>query len=59
MIRVSIAGLVGAEDDEIVFVPNASTGINTVLRNFEWREGDVIIGGQNLSLAMKRLKRPY
>ncbi|KAL4248066.1 Pyridoxal phosphate-dependent transferase [Abortiporus biennis] len=41
--RSLIAGLVGAQTDEITLVPNATHGINTVLRNFEWREGDVII----------------
>ncbi|KAF5364459.1 hypothetical protein D9758_010700 [Tetrapyrgos nigripes] len=29
--------------DEVVFVPNASHGINTVLRNFIWEEGDILL----------------
>ncbi|THU76340.1 PLP-dependent transferase [Dendrothele bispora CBS 962.96] len=29
--------------DEVVCVPNASHGINTVLRNFIWEEGDILI----------------
>ncbi|KAI0326635.1 PLP-dependent transferase [Cubamyces sp. BRFM 1775] len=42
--RESVAKLIGAETDEVALVPNASHALNTVLRNFEWREGDVIIG---------------
>ncbi|KAF8194638.1 pyridoxal phosphate-dependent transferase [Pholiota molesta] len=40
--RQRVASLVGAQRDEIVFVPNASTAVNTVLGNFEWEEGDII-----------------
>ncbi len=43
--RESIAKLVGADRDEVVFTPNATLAINTVLRNFEWREGDLLVGG--------------
>lgn len=43
--RESIANLVGADRDEIVFAPNATLALNTVLRNFEWRQGDIIVGG--------------
>ncbi|KAI0833344.1 PLP-dependent transferase [Trametes gibbosa] len=41
--RQNVAKLIGAEADEVVLVPNATHALNTVLRNFEWREGDVII----------------
>jgi hercynylcysteine S-oxide lyase len=41
--RERIADLVGAEVDECVLVPNATHGINTVLRNIDWKKGDVII----------------
>ena len=44
--REAIAKLVGAEADELVLVPNATHALNVVLRNFEWRDGDVLIGGQ-------------
>ena len=43
--RKIVAETVGANLDEIVLVPNATHGLNTILRNFEWREGDIIIGG--------------
>ncbi|TBU55573.1 PLP-dependent transferase [Dichomitus squalens] len=42
--REAVAKLVGAEADEIVLVPNATHALNVVLRNFEWRDGDVLIG---------------
>ncbi|KAI1474570.1 putative aminotransferase family protein [Daldinia eschscholtzii] len=29
--------------DELVFVPNATTGSDTVLKNLDWKEGDVIL----------------
>ncbi|KAI0649240.1 PLP-dependent transferase [Trametes meyenii] len=41
--RESVAKVIGANADEVVLVPNATSGVNTVLRNFEWHEGDVII----------------
>ncbi|KAL0581648.1 hypothetical protein V5O48_000349 [Marasmius crinis-equi] len=42
--RERVAKLVGVRDvDELVFVTNASHGINTVLWNFQWEKGDVLI----------------
>ena len=35
-VREKLASFIGAKTDEIVLVSNASTGINTILRNFEW-----------------------
>ncbi|KAK7691099.1 hypothetical protein QCA50_006202 [Cerrena zonata] len=52
--RKLIADLIGAQDDEIVFVPNTTHGVNTVLRNFEWREGDIIIGASTTYGAVAR-----
>ncbi|KAI0326632.1 PLP-dependent transferase [Cubamyces sp. BRFM 1775] len=42
--RESVAKFLEVETDEVVLVPNATHALNTVLRNFEWREGDVLIG---------------
>ncbi|RPD73399.1 PLP-dependent transferase [Lentinus tigrinus ALCF2SS1-7] len=39
-----VAKLIGSDVDEVVFVPNASHAANKVLRNFEWRDGDLVIG---------------
>jgi selenocysteine lyase/cysteine desulfurase len=41
--RAAVAKMVGAETDTCVFVPNVATGINTVLKNFDWKSGDVLV----------------
>jgi selenocysteine lyase/cysteine desulfurase len=39
-VREKLARLIGVKTEEVVLVPNASTGINTILRNFEWEQDD-------------------
>ena len=41
--RAAIAPLLGADPHEVVLVPNATTGVNTILRNLNFQENDVII----------------
>ncbi|PIA98656.1 putative aminotransferase [Cercospora beticola] len=41
--RQIVADYLNASVDTIVFVPNATTGVNTVLRNLLWQPGDVIL----------------
>jgi selenocysteine lyase/cysteine desulfurase len=41
--RSAVASLLNVPRQTVVFVPNATTGINTVLRNLPWNEGDVIV----------------
>jgi selenocysteine lyase/cysteine desulfurase len=41
--REAVAPLLGVDANEVVFVPNATTGVNTVLRNLSYVKGDVII----------------
>ena len=42
-VRQALARLIGAsKTDEVVLVSNASMGVNTVLRNFDWEQGDQI-----------------
>lgn len=41
--RKAAAKIVNAPVDECVFVQNATTGVDTVLRNLVYKEGDVII----------------
>ncbi|KAH9479109.1 Hercynylcysteine sulfoxide lyase [Psilocybe cubensis] len=42
-VRERLASLIGAKTDEVVLVTNASMGLNVVLRNIDWEEGDIII----------------
>jgi hercynylcysteine S-oxide lyase len=41
--RQQISAMIGAQTDEVVLVSNVTLAINTVLRNFNWNEGDMII----------------
>jgi len=41
--REAIAPLLGASVEEVVLIPNATTGINTVLRNLKFDECDVVV----------------
>jgi hercynylcysteine S-oxide lyase len=41
--RARVAKLIGAETDEVVLVPNATHGVNTVLKNINWKAGDYMI----------------
>ncbi|KAL9117093.1 MAG: hypothetical protein Q9187_006373 [Circinaria calcarea] len=41
--RAAVASLLGVPVDEVVFVPNATTAVNTVLRNLFYGKGDVIL----------------
>lgn len=41
--RSAIAPLLGIDVNEVVLIPNATTGVNTVLRNLTWEAGDVIV----------------
>lgn len=42
--RHRLATFIGAENDEVVFVQNATTGINVILQNFRWKKGDILVG---------------
>jgi selenocysteine lyase/cysteine desulfurase len=41
--RSAIAELINADVDNVVLIPNASTGVNTVLRNLAYKPGDKIV----------------
>jgi selenocysteine lyase/cysteine desulfurase len=41
--REKLAKLIGAKAEECVLVLNLSMGIATVLHNFQWEEGDILL----------------
>lgn len=41
--REAVAPLLGVATDEVVFIPNVTTGMNTVLRSLVFARGDVIL----------------
>ena len=45
-VRTKLASFIHADTDEVVLVPNATHGVNTVVRNLDWREGDIVVGSE-------------
>jgi isopenicillin-N epimerase len=41
--RSEIGGFIGANADDIALMPNATAGINTVLRSLRWKPGDEVL----------------
>lgn len=41
--RRQVAEIIGAQTDEVVLVPNATHGVNNVVTQINWQEGDVIV----------------
>jgi len=52
--RAAVAPLLGAGRDEVVFVENATTGLNTVLRNFVYRDDDVVLYFSTIYAAIEK-----
>jgi isopenicillin-N epimerase len=41
--RAALAGFLGANSDDLVFVPNATAGVNTVLRSLRFQRGEELL----------------
>src|ERR1017187_10034203 len=41
--RAALAQFIGADAEDLVFVPNATSGVNTVLRSLEFKPGDELV----------------
>jgi isopenicillin-N epimerase len=41
--RAAVAAFVGADPDDIAFVPNATTGVSTVLKSLRFEPGDEVV----------------
>ncbi|KAH7311905.1 pyridoxal phosphate-dependent transferase [Rhexocercosporidium sp. MPI-PUGE-AT-0058] len=52
--RSQIAPLLGVSPSEVVFVPNATTGVNTVLRNIKFGENDVVVAFSTIYPACEK-----
>src|SRR5512136_207841 len=55
--RESLAAFVGAAADELVYVPNATTGLNIVARSLPLREGDEVLATDHEYGALDRTWR--
>ncbi|KAK8850714.1 hypothetical protein IAR55_004634 [Kwoniella newhampshirensis] len=42
-VREEAADLIGAQTEEVVVVPNTTHGINNILTNLDWADGDIIV----------------
>jgi selenocysteine lyase/cysteine desulfurase len=42
-VRSLVAEIIGAQTDEVVMVPNATHGVNNVVTQIAWQDGDVIL----------------
>ncbi|WWD07144.1 hypothetical protein V865_005241 [Kwoniella europaea PYCC6329] len=42
-VREQVSEMIGARTEEVVIVPNTTHGVNTVLMNLNWEEGDIIV----------------
>lgn len=47
--RDLVAKMIGAQQDEVVIVPNATHGVNNIVTQINWQEGDIIVICESLT----------
>lgn len=52
-----LGAFLGARADDLVFVDNATTGVNAILQSFPWRRGDELLLGSHAYPAVKNAAR--
>ncbi len=52
--RAAVAGFLGADPAGLAFVPNATAGVNAVLRSFPWQRGDGLLLSDQTYNAVKQ-----
>jgi len=59
----ALGGFMGARGDDLVWVDNATSGVNAVLRSLDWREGDEVLvtdhGYGAIALAARGVLRAF
>ncbi len=55
--RETLGETIGSAPDRLVFVENATTGINTVLRSLVWQQGDKILTTNHIYGAVRQALR--
>eukprot|EP01026_Neomeris_dumetosa_P080600 TRINITY_DN8941_c2_g1_i1.p1 TRINITY_DN8941_c2_g1~~TRINITY_DN8941_c2_g1_i1.p1 ORF type:complete len:166 (-),score=9.47 TRINITY_DN8941_c2_g1_i1:47-544(-) len=56
--REALAGLINSDAKDIGWTPNATVAIATILRNFDWREGDEVLAcDQEYMSAINEVER--
>jgi isopenicillin-N epimerase len=53
--RAALAGFVGADGDDLAFVPNATAGVNAVVRSLSFQPGDELLTTDHAYAACKKL----
>lgn len=46
-VRTKLAHMIGAQPDEVVLIPNATHGVNTVVRNLDWGTEDCVVQSES------------
>lgn len=54
-VRPALARLIGANESDVAFLDNASSGLNAVLRSVAWTRGDILLFTEAAYMALKNV----